>query len=209
MTTRVCEFCGSPFEVPFPSTRKRFCSRECRVMAVPPPDNRGRHYVEHVSILCPCGNTFEVPPNDARAGRKFCSQSCGGKFKTQRTSKLRRTYRKQTEANRGRPKSYPGYGVTGRSNGMDLTDAVGYVWTYLPAENRPPGWKSPRYPKHRQVMRERLGRDLLSGENVHHINGVKDDNRPENLELWITKQPKGQRLEDVLAWAQEIVARYA
>jgi len=58
-------------------------------------------------------------------------------------------------------------------------------------------------------MKEKLGRDLLPGENVHHINGVRDDNRPENLELWVTKQPKGQRPEDLLEWANEIIRRYA
>jgi hypothetical protein len=62
--------------------------------------------------------------------------------------------------------------------------------------------------QHIRVMSEMLGRPLLPGENVHHRNGVKDDNRPENLELWLRSQPSGQRVTDLLAWAREIVGRY-
>jgi hypothetical protein len=57
-------------------------------------------------------------------------------------------------------------------------------------------------------MEECLGRELRGEENVHHINGVRDDNRLENLELWSSSQPPGQRVADKVAWAKEILALY-
>ena len=84
-----------------------------------------------------------------------------------------------------------------RNYGLKHVDECGYV--------RMPDGR----PEHRVVMERHLGRPLLRSENVHHKNGVRDDNRIENLELWSKAQPSGQRAEDKVKHAVEILRLYA
>lgn len=62
--------------------------------------------------------------------------------------------------------------------------------------------------EHRYVLEQALGRALLPDETVHHRNGIRRDNRLENLELRINSHGQGITVEEALAWAAEIQRRY-
>jgi len=61
---------------------------------------------------------------------------------------------------------------------------------------------------HRYVYEQHYGITLTPNQNIHHINGDRLDNRIENLELWDTSQPSGQRVEDKISFYFELVEKY-
>lgn len=71
----------------------------------------------------------------------------------------------------------------------------GYMMLYAP--DHPKSQRNGYIAVHRLVMEEKIGRLLGPLETVHHINGVRDDNRPENLELWTRAHPPGIRSADL------------
>lgn len=113
------------------------------------------------------------PLRTDQAGRRCCSRSCARRFER-----------------------YHYYGGRGPGwKGGRVRHSAGYVWISAPAHPR--AKTTPYVFEHILVMERILGRYLEPHERIHHRNGRRDDNRPENLELWrLRSDPSGVRAAD-------------
>jgi len=145
-----------------------------------------------------CGDAFTRKKYAIKPGNVYCSVSCKNGSKVRKECEYcgDEYYVKPSIVHR---RKYCSRSCNNNGRRTGHTDESGYVYETHDGV---------KYSQHRLVMSRHLGRELHPDETVHHINGVRNDNRIENLELWSTLHPKGQRVEDKIAWAKKILERY-
>lgn len=189
----VCKHCGKTFAANLGTINRchrmygrdpLYCSRQCTGLS-----RRIETEANQLFNCLECGKEVPRRQYERATGytkyysqQKFCSQQC--KAANQRTVALERF-------NRGEYKRH--------------IKRHGYVWISVPSLVT---GKKHAIMEHRWVMSQHLRRALFPEETVHHINGNRQDNRLENLELFTSRHGTGQRITDQIAFAIEMVRLY-
>ena len=210
MVHKVCALCGGELPLPkdarSPGAPRTYCSNECSQRAgyerrygrrAAIPRNESAYFQDEQGLwwyrfgktkpsrlrafwkTCDrCGKAFLGINRPNRPG-VYCSRSCSTAAVFSRIPKEQRIRENARRWNGGR-----------------MLDQHGYIMALAP-DHHSNATTTRRYvQEHRLVMEQVLGRNLKRGEQVHHKNGIRTDNRPENLELWVTQQPPGARVTE-------------
>lgn len=213
---RVCA-CGREFAT-YPSVDQRHCSQACSSRFVPRKRRTGE------TAGCEqCGAAFYRPPTEARKGHaRFCSRACHTAAQTKqpvlktcaldgcevlmelKPSQAARQYCSKEHEGLGRIKRPLDRRHNGRPARMDN---YGYVLLYEPSHPNKSmkGWQY----EHRLVVEAVLGRYLASDEQVDHINGVKDDNTPLNLQVLSASDHSVKTVRDLWGGIEALRAEVA
>ena len=162
-----------------------------------------------------CGKEFET----RRKGRKYCSGKCNlCSWRTRNKEKHKNYqdgyYEKNKEAQKKCKRDLyrlkmgisPDTPMMRAPNGAGHLDQHGYRMFYMPWH--PNARKSGHVSGHVYEMSKYMNRALRDNEIVHHKNGIRDDNRIENLELCTDRQPPGRRVKDQIPWCISFLREY-
>lgn len=170
----VCEHCGAKFQAA-PNHGRRFCSVKC---------SAARRVIRQAGNCATCGAILDPKRNQftycsaacfavsRRKGQQVPCGTCQRPVWRVPSNSNQRTFCSRACANKGMELAGPGH----RAQRDD-----GYIQIYYP--RHPDASASGFILEHRLIASEALGRRLTKSEHVHHINGIKDDNRPENLQV--------------------------
>lgn len=185
---RNCPICGSTFK-PLRAEQVT-CSRKCGGVRV-----RERTAAHRLTKSCVvCGRQFDATYHRQQ---QMCSIECRSKFQELPRQQCERCGKQMDTTNSTyRAQRFCSEECRRTPVGTRKSTTGGYISVYQP--NHPHAQSTGYVMEHRVVVEQTLGRPLLPHERVHHKNGRRDDNRPENLELWRIKgkDPAGIRASD-------------